>query len=41
VFRGTGDEEDEVLRPMVRSVEDACAALIARGLGRRKSVWLG
>lgn len=40
-FEGTGDEEDDVVLPMVRRVEDAVAALIARGLERRRGVFLG
>ena len=40
-FEGSGDDEDEVVLPRVREVEDAVAGLIAHGLERRKSVFFG
>jgi 1-acyl-sn-glycerol-3-phosphate acyltransferase len=40
-FEGTGDEEDDAIVPKVRAVEEAVAALLERGLARRKSVFRG
>lgn len=41
VFEGRGDEEDEVIAPLVTKVESAVAALIERGLEKRKGVFFG
>lgn len=38
-FEGTGDEEDDVILPDVRSVEHAVAELIERGLSERRGVF--
>lgn len=38
-FEGTGNEEDDVILPDVRSVEHAVAELIERGLSERKGVF--
>lgn len=39
VFEGTGDEEDDVILPMVRQVEHAVSELIAQGLSQRKGIF--
>lgn len=38
-FEGTGDEEDDVIRPEVRQVEHAVSELIGRGLAMRKGIF--
>jgi hypothetical protein len=40
-FDGTGNEEDEVVVPMVHKVEQAVKQLVDRGLARRKGVFFG
>ena len=38
-FEGSGDEEDDVVLPMVRQVEHAVSELIARGLSERRGIF--
>ncbi len=40
-FEGRGDDDDEVIAPMVTQVEDSVRELIARGLRKRKGVFFG
>jgi 1-acyl-sn-glycerol-3-phosphate acyltransferase len=40
-FEGRGDEDDELILPMVREVEGEVARLIEAGLRRRKGVFFG
>ena len=40
-FEGNGDEEDDVIAPMVRQVELAVKRLVDRGLSRRRGVFFG
>jgi 1-acyl-sn-glycerol-3-phosphate acyltransferase len=40
-FEGRGDEDDDVIVPMVREVEAAVKKLIDRGLAKRKGVFFG
>jgi 1-acyl-sn-glycerol-3-phosphate acyltransferase len=38
-FEGTGDEDDDLIVPMVRRVEEQVASLIGRGLSERRGVF--
>ena len=39
IFDGSGDEEDDVILPMVRQVEHAVSELIVEGLAQRKGIF--
>jgi hypothetical protein len=40
-FEGASDDEDDVIGKKVRKVEKAVAALVAKGLKQRRSIFFG